>query len=423
MNDTDNTTEGWIMVSISSIACVFGASIVFIDKLLYKRYGSILSNKEFLASSMALASGVLIIASLSSLLPESQRRLNSTLQAYGWFFCGTIITFLLTRIIHWCTPDAIHACGSTSPIHDHDHHHHSSHSHTHTHHTLPSPSNSSSSSAAVEPLIPSTHQHNSITSSTLHKNHHHHHHHHHHNSDNRENEQEEDSVGIDNEHQKLIDANQRSSSPYGSTNTTHKLPDAHFRFHEHTHNPISHDHEELHIHTDHHHQKDHLFHLGDDKQQFLTIGIQTAIAICVHKFPEGLIMFISSQASSSLSISIAAAMSIHNITEGFMLVLPLYYATGSRLGSFLYAATMGGLSQPLGALIGVLAFSSVSKEQVDTLFGITFGIISGMMTFITIQSMLPQAIKLDDNHNRVVGFFFIGVFLIALSSALKSLPQ
>lgn len=100
---------------------------------------------------------------------------------------------------------------------------------------------------------------------------------------------------------------------------------------------------------------------------------------------EGLIMFISSQASSSLGLSVAAAMSIHNLTEGFMMALPIYYATGSRTNAFLYASFMGGLSQPLGALIGLLTFESVTKDQEDVMFGITFGIISGMMSFITIQ--------------------------------------
>ncbi|CAO3643029.1 unnamed protein product [Cunninghamella blakesleeana] len=388
-----DTKEGWIMVSISSMACVFGASIVFIDKLLYKQHGSILSN-----------------TSLASLLPESQRRLNSTSLAYFWFFCGTIITFLLTRIIHWCTPDAIHACGSDSPIqHDHHHHHHQ-HSNDISNHIINntlSPSSSPSSSST------------SLTSSASKSENHHHIDNNNDNntslitSQNYVNKSKSNRHDEPNENQGLIHHHQQPSS-YGTT-----LPDAHFRFHEHTHHTISHDHEERHIHHNDHQKDDHFHH--DQKHQFLSIGIQTAIAICVHKFPEGLIMFISSQASSSLSVNVAAAMSIHNVTEGFMLVLPLYYATGSRVGSFFYAAIMGGLSQPLGALIGLLAFTSVDKDQVDALFGITFGIISGMMTFITIQSMLPQAIKFDDNHNRVVLFFFIGIFLIAFSSALKSL--
>ncbi|KAG0175857.1 hypothetical protein DFQ29_006861 [Apophysomyces sp. BC1021] len=134
---------------------------------------------------------------------------------------------------------------------------------------------------------------------------------------------------------------------------------------------------------------------------------------------EGLVLFISNQASTSLGLSVSIAISIHNLTEGFMIALPLYYATRSRVAAFVYAAVLGGLSQPLGALLGLLAIRNVDKAQEDELFGITFGIISGMMSLITIQSLLPQAIKADSRHEYVLGFFFLGVFLVGLTSVLQ----
>ncbi|KAI8330443.1 Zinc/iron permease [Chlamydoabsidia padenii] len=359
LETSTGNTEGWAMVSISSAACVVGASIVFIDKVWPRQQGSILTSRAFLASSMALASGVLLISSLAVLLPESQARLHSTPKAYGWFLVGASLTLCLSRIIHWCTPQAIHSCGSTSPTqHERD---------------------LSTSTSFSPTMIP--------------------------------------SIDRQGEQQKLI----QSTMDYGST----VLPNAHFRFHEHHHDLE--DQRPLHDHHQHDHHStsnnthgngDHID-LDQEKEHFWSIGIQTAVAICVHKFPEGLIMFISSQASSSLGISVAAAMSIHNLTEGFMMALPIYYATGSRMNAFVCASLMGGLSQPLGALIGLWAFRSVTKDQEDVLFGVTFGVISGMMSFITIQSMLPQAIKVDIHHNYVVLFFFLGVMLVGLTSLLK----
>lgn len=96
-------------------------------------------------------------------------------------------------------------------------------------------------------------------------------------------------------------------------------------------------------------------------------------------------MFISGQASSRLGLSVCAAMSIHNFIEGFMIALPLYFATKSRGSAFGYAALLGGLSQPIGAVLGLIAFRQVSQEQQDTLFGVTFGVVSGMMSFIAVQ--------------------------------------
>lgn len=96
-------------------------------------------------------------------------------------------------------------------------------------------------------------------------------------------------------------------------------------------------------------------------------------------------MFVSSQASTALGLSVCIAMSIHNLTEGFMIALPLYYATRSRLTAFSSAAVMGGLSQPLGALMGVLLIKNISKSSENYLFGIIFACVSGMMSLITIQ--------------------------------------
>jgi ZIP family zinc transporter len=96
-------------------------------------------------------------------------------------------------------------------------------------------------------------------------------------------------------------------------------------------------------------------------------------------------MFISNQSSSQLGFNVAAAMSIHNFIEGFLIALPLYYATGSRLSAFSYAAVLGGMSQPIGAVLGLLAVSNVDPSQERFLFGIVFGVVSGMMCLIAVQ--------------------------------------
>lgn len=96
-------------------------------------------------------------------------------------------------------------------------------------------------------------------------------------------------------------------------------------------------------------------------------------------------MFVSSKASTALGLSVCIAMSIHNLTEGFMIALPLYYATRSRTKAFISAAVMGGLSQPFGALIGLFLLEHISKNSENLLFGVVFACVSGMMSLITIQ--------------------------------------
>lgn len=96
-------------------------------------------------------------------------------------------------------------------------------------------------------------------------------------------------------------------------------------------------------------------------------------------------MFVSNQSSSQLGLSVAAAMIIHNFIEGFLIALPLYYATNSRLSAFGYASFLGGMSQPLGAVLGLLVIRNVDPAKEQVLFGIIFGVVSGMMCLIAVQ--------------------------------------
>lgn len=84
-------------------------------------------------------------------------------------------------------------------------------------------------------------------------------------------------------------------------------------------------------------------------------GIFTALAIGIHNFPEGFATFVSALESPSVGISIAFAIAIHNIPEGMAVSLPIYHATGNKRSAFWYA-TLSGLAEPVGALVGFFSF-------------------------------------------------------------------
>ncbi|KAL0088252.1 Zinc/iron permease [Phycomyces blakesleeanus] len=401
--------EGWLMVIFSSVACVAGASVVFVDKLWKPHNGeSLLESRSFLAASMALASGVLLFSSLSILLPEASLRLGSPVKTYICFFGGALFTLLLTRLIHWTTPNAIHACGAPPVEHAvccEDNHSHShvdtpplehAHNNDDYHNQL---DQDQDQDHVHNHDHDQEHTHNHAYSSSYTNSHEHEHDNNHDYNSNHDHGHETDLLRPKSHHHHM----HKHDIEYGTIRST----EAHFRFHP-PENATSHSHSPV--------QDDLGENIGVD---YYSIGIQTAIAITFHKLPEGLIMFISSQASTSLGLSVCIAMSIHNFIEGFMISLPLYYATRSRISAFSYATILGGLSQPLGALIGLFAIRNVSETQENLLFGITFGVVSGMMSLITVQSMLPQAIKADVHQHYVLAFFFLGVFLVALTSILE----
>lgn len=96
--------------------------------------------------------------------------------------------------------------------------------------------------------------------------------------------------------------------------------------------------------------------------------------------------------------------------------MPLYYATDRRWYSFWWG-TLSGLTEPFGALLSWLV---IQGDMGGNANGILFGIVSGMMTVISIQELLPNAHKYARNGSTVTYSFLVGAFLIALSLMLFS---
>jgi ZIP family zinc transporter len=151
----------------------------------------------------------------------------------------------------------------------------------------------------------------------------------------------------------------------------------------------------------------------DDQGKLLRMGLFTALAIGIHNFPEGLATFAAALSDPHLGVSIAVAIAIHNIPEGVSVSVPVYYATGSRKKAFWYSF-LSGLSEPVGALIGyflVRAFFS------DTVFGVIFSAVGGVMVFISLDELLPTAREYDTGHIAIYGVI-AGMALMALSLLL-----
>eukprot|EP00126_Sphaerothecum_destruens_P010957 Sdes_comp20834_c0_seq1m17446 len=67
-----------------------------------------------------------------------------------------------------------------------------------------------------------------------------------------------------------------------------------------------------------------------NKAKNLRLGIVTSIGICIHNFPEGVSVYVSSLKDAHLGISLALGIAIHNIPEGITVAAPIYHATNNR---------------------------------------------------------------------------------------------
>ena len=155
---------------------------------------------------------------------------------------------------------------------------------------------------------------------------------------------------------------------------------------------------------------------------FLAIGLQTSIAIALHKLPEGFITYATNHANPKLGFSVFMALFIHNITEGFAMALPLYLAINKRLQAMLWSSLLGGVSQPLGAGVAALWFKiagSGEKTPGDTVYGCMFAVTAGIMASVALQ-LFSESLTLTHNRGLCTTFAFVGMGILGISHALTA---
>lgn len=148
-------------------------------------------------------------------------------------------------------------------------------------------------------------------------------------------------------------------------------------------------------------------------RRLMNTGIVSALAITIHNFPEGLATFAATLQDPSLGISIAVAIAIHNIPEGIAVSIPVFYATGSKKKAFFYSF-ISGIAEPIGGIAGYFFFRQFFN---DTVFGVLFALVAGIMVFIALDELLPSAEKYGKHHLMIYGLV-AGMAVMALSLLL-----
>lgn len=146
------------------------------------------------------------------------------------------------------------------------------------------------------------------------------------------------------------------------------------------------------------------------KSRMMKSGIMTAVALAIHNFPEGFATFMSGLTDLSIALPIVVAIAIHNIPEGIAVAVPIREATGSRSKGF-WLATISGLAEPAGALIGFLLLMPLMGAAT---MGISFAAVAGVMVFICLDELLPTAVKTGRHHVAIYGLI-AGMAVMALS--------
>lgn len=142
-------------------------------------------------------------------------------------------------------------------------------------------------------------------------------------------------------------------------------------------------------------------------------GLLTAVAICIHNFPEGMATFFVSTQNLALGFSVAVAIAIHNIPEGIAVALPIYHATGKKRLAIWYTF-LSGISEPIGAIIGLVALNYFLPQGA---IGFLFASVAGIMVYISFDTILPLSREYGDGHYSVFGIMS-GILFIWVSLLL-----
>ena len=150
------------------------------------------------------------------------------------------------------------------------------------------------------------------------------------------------------------------------------------------------------------------------RARLLRTGAVTAIALALHNVPEGFATFVAALQAPEVAIPVVAAIALHNIPEGLAVAVPVRRATGSRAKAF-WLATMTGLAEPVGAVIGYLLLAPVLTG--DAMGAILAGV-AGVMVFVSLDELLPAAEETGEHHtviySLIAGMAVMAVTLLVL---------
>lgn len=421
LTDISDDLNGLLLTLASSLACVLGSLVICSDvvwRWLFPRSKFTLSdNHTFLTCSLALSSGVLIYTSLYKLMPEALAYYHNTTlvgksagnaQALliSTYLLGTALCAVINTIIHHFTSQSIVQCaheGDHSHSNEESHAHALTHSHTHAH------DSGSIHTHEIEPLIVESSDNPASIIRPI-----------------------SSMWSIRSSRQTDIEAGHLDESHviHGTPlqDTSNFKVDAT--------SPLLKRNEE----TEHYdsvssnsnysvEQQNTPTSTASTQTDLFSIGLQTAIAISVHKVPEGFLTFATSRADRELGFSVFLALAIHNISEGFTIAFPLFIALGSRSVAVLMAFVLSGLSQPFGAFLAWGMFKSGlipndGSSMLDSRSQLTFGIIvsvtAGFLSIIGFQMYGTASSLSGSRQNQTLACVFIGICIAGLGGCLTA---
>ncbi|GMM34841.1 Zn(2+) transporter [Saccharomycopsis crataegensis] len=474
--------QGWVLTLASSAMCLLGCSIIYVDvlyaaifpKIAATHKFEISTNGRFLIACLSLSSGSLLLTALAKLLPHASDYLNqhSYLSNHhkelnfilmSCFFSGIVVFMVLDTVIHKYTSESIiHCAHGDDDGHSHDGHHHHDHDHDldleqgidnqYADSHLDDSDSENEGSLKVSSIIEDSY------------------HHHHHGEEIQEDDVQshqsspcqlqaptpsESTPLLMSTNKSMGDLTKGDTIKYNQLQSLKALKFLKHPFSKKKSNlslvaysptdkkcfpiPVPADNDSLSrspsignlMLVDRSIAQEHIKHSSDHRHinvqtsvsKLFSIGVQTTLAMTLHKFPEGFIYYTTSKIDESLSLNIFLSLAIHNIAEGLCMAIPLYLSLNSRMKAIAIAGILGGFSQPFGALLGQLVLptdpNEIDANDINLAFGCLMSLTSGFLVIIGLK-MLLSSVGFGGNgsHTFITFWFIMGMFAISCTNIL-----
>lgn len=134
-------------------------------------------------------------------------------------------------------------------------------------------------------------------------------------------------------------------------------------------------------------------------------AIVTGAVMIAHNLPEGMATFQATLHDPQFGVGLAIAVALHNLPEGMAVAAPLYLATGKWKPALAWA-TISGLAEPVGGLLGHFVFAGTPVAT-----GGLLAALAAMMLSISIVELLPMSHKIGGLRRCILGTV-VGVVLM-----------
>ena len=155
---------------------------------------------------------------------------------------------------------------------------------------------------------------------------------------------------------------------------------------------------------------------GVNNRELFNSGLVIAVGMSIHNLPEGIVVSAGYSHVPELGILVAIMICRHNIPEGIATVSPLIQS-GVNKWRAVGLATLSGLVEAVGALIGIVIITTIGADIV----GWGLGFAAGVMTYVTIDELIPVAheyCSLDQKHMVSSGLLIGMIFAMILGLVL-----